>query len=310
MSDTTDRPGRRGSALLPVLIISIVLAVCALSLWRSASSARLASEGDGAMLESGAMAESVLARSAAAAEAGAWRTLPLPGDTSTVTAQFGRTTRRHATLTRLGWSMILARATASLAGGRPGVTARADRRILIPLSAALEVPVAAVTGAEPWVIQPGALVEVPTATPAEARCRENIAPVAQLARSWRVDTSLRRTPAFDADSVRDTIRGLARLGGPRLSTPIAVSGMLVLDSDLTLEADLHVSGVLVVNGSVVPAGGRLDVTGAIVTADIGGRHSELGAGGRVRYDACAIRRAIDLSSTLASPARWQRVSAW
>jgi hypothetical protein len=98
--------------------------------------------------------------------------------------------------------------------------------------------------------------------------------------------------ALDPDTVRDTLVGAFRLTRPAIGIPLRVTGMLVTDTDLLVGADLRVTGVLIAGGSIRTAGGRLDVTGAVVAGDSSGGQSRLGAGDRVRYDACAIRGAV------------------
>jgi hypothetical protein len=84
----------------------------------------------------------------------------------------------------------------------------------------------------------------------------------------------------------------------------------VADSDLVVQADLRVTGVLVTRGSVRPAGGRLDVTGAVVSGDVGSGPSALGAGDRVRYDACAIRSAVARVTSPGPTATWTTLAVW
>jgi hypothetical protein len=148
------------------------------------------------------------------------------------------------------------------------------------------------TGVLPWNLDPGATVEIPVAAGVELRCRSSgVVVTARHAFPVLVDSL--RLPLIDPDTLRDSLVGAFRLTLGRITRPVRVIGMLVADSELWIDADLRVTGVLVARGSVHPAGGRLDVTGAVVTGDAGGVASGLGAGDRVRYDACAIRSAVE-----------------
>ncbi|MDZ7632771.1 MAG: hypothetical protein U5K74_15900 [Gemmatimonadaceae bacterium] len=112
----------------------------------------------------------------------------------------------------------------------------------------------------------------------------------------------------DPDTVTDSLVGAFRLTRSRLSVPLRVTGMVVLDSELFLEADLRLTGVLIARGSIRHVSGHLIVTGAVVAGDAGGGHSGLGPGDRVRYDACAIRRAVEHVTSPGPAATWTHLT--
>jgi hypothetical protein len=110
---------------------------------------------------------------------------------------------------------------------------------------------------------------------------------------------------IDADTVTGPLTGVFRLTNPNLTHPLFVVGMVVLDSELLVQADLELVGVLVTRGAIQHAGGRLQVTGAVLAGDAGGGHSGLGAGDR--YDACAVRRAVERVTRAGPGATWTTV---
>jgi hypothetical protein len=138
-------------------------------------------------------------------------------------------------------------------------------------------------------------------------CRWRSVPQPTEVRPWPPRFVPSVLPLIDPDTVRDTVRGAVRIAGPALTRPLQVRGMLALDSDLEVGADLHVSGVLIARGSVRSSGGQLTVIGAVVTGDAGGGHSALGSGDRVRYDGCAIRRALEHVTVPGLSATWTRL---
>jgi hypothetical protein len=173
------------------------------------------------------------------------------------------------------------------------VRAEAERRVLVPLVVPLPLPDAALTGGQDWIIDVGATVVIPAAVGSERACRSGAAISPSRQATGPAGQGRWPLTPIDPDTVRDALVGAFRLTRPAIaSAPMQVTGMLVTDTDLLVGADLRVTGVLIAGGSIRTAGGRLDVTGAVVAGDSSGGQSRLGAGDRVRYDACAVRGAV------------------
>jgi len=298
---------RRGVALLMTVVIIGVCGVGVLALWQLSAGLQRSAALDVAAARARSLADSALRAGYPAISDGTWRTLTAPGAslvTATGTAPRGSW---RTELGRSGWSTLLLRASATLASGVRGVPARGDRRVLVPLVAPLDVPFAALTGVAPWAVPPAALVEVPPAAGAEVVCRGGVTPTAMA--TWGGAPALASIDAvpIDADTVTGPLTGVFRLTNPNLTHPLFVVGMVVLDSELLVQADLELVGVLVTRGAIQHAGGRLQVTGAVLAGDAGGGHSGLGAGDRVRYDACAVRRAVERVTRAGPGATWTTV---
>ncbi len=309
MSDRTEPPFRRGTALLIAVAISAIVGVCVLALWRSAAGAGRADTLERATLAAALQADSARTLAYAMLDTGAWRSLRLPGDTSTLASGAAPRGRWQTEIARLGWQTVLVRGRATVQSGVPNVEAHADRRTLIPLRMPLQMPHSAVTGANAWIVDPAAAVGLASATGPELLCRpagHTIVVTAQAPFPAGLDPL--RYPVVDPDTVRDTLVGVFRLTRSHLTRPLHVEGMLVLDSELLLGADLRLTGVLVTRGSIRSLGGRLSVTGAVVSGDAGGGHSGLGPGDQVRYDACAIRRAVERVTQLGPSSTWTHLS--
>ena len=307
MSVTDPATRRPGIALLLVLITMATATVCALSLWRTAASAARAAHRYASATAAEGAADSLASLAAESVRLGTWRAMQVPGHTLPLASDSTPRSSLRSSSARLGWALIATRGQAALTAGAPHTQARAETRLLIPLAPPMPMPTAALTGGAPWITRPGAVVSLPPAPPAERICAETATADSVAIRSWRFADSLLLRPPVDPDTVTDTLRGFIRLTGPRLTRPLNVVGMLALDSDLMVEADLFVSGVVVVRGSVVPSHGRMVVIGAVLSGDVNGTHSELGSDSRVRYDACAVRRALDLATTPVLPRRWTRL---
>ena len=283
---------RSGFALLLALATIMIGGSCALALWHTRASASRALTLDAARLRATAAADSALLTALEVTDAGGWRTLLAPAEMMTVLNQTSGQEYRRAEVARIGWATLLVRGAVAVRSGVPQVVARADHRVLIPLTAPLPMPAAALTGARPWSIDPGAAVGLAPAVPAEVRCRAGLIPASirqdSLARS--LDASL-VTP-LDPDTVSAPLVGVFRLTRDRITRPMVIVGIVESVTGLSIGADLHLTGVLVVRESVQPAGGQLHVNGAIVAGDAGAAHSTFGNGDSVRYDACAIRHAV------------------
>ncbi len=311
MSVRTEPRCNRGTALLIAVAISAIVGVCVLALWRSAAGAGRGDTLERATVAAASQADSARTLAYALLDAGAWRRLPLPGDTATIASGVTARGNWRTDIARLGWQTVLVRGVAIRRSGVPSVWARADRRTLIPLLTPLGMPTAAITGANAWIVDPAATVELAAATGPELQCRPAGQPPATSGQApFPVGLDALRYPAIDPDTVRDSLVGVFRLTGRRLTRPLHVEGMLVLDSELLLEADLRLTGVLVARGSILTAGGRLTVTGAVISGDTGGGRSGLGPGDRVRYDACAIRRAVERVTRLGPSATWTHLSLY
>jgi len=307
MCERAEAP-RRGVALLLAVAITAVVGLCTLALWRTSAGSHRALVLERARTRAEALASDGLSRALQQVSTGAWRTLALAGtDMSIDSARAGRGSW-HTALGRPTWSTLLVRVRSETASGARGVRATRDERVLIPLLAPIEIPAAAVTGERPWSIPLGATVDVPPPTLRERVCRGDVVPVTSRTAARGGAPPSADLTALDADTVRRPLVGSYRLTHTRLTAPLHVTGMVVLDSGLVVGADLQVTGVLFVRGSIHPAGGQLDVTGAVVAGDSLGGNSGLGTGDRVRYDACAIRRAVDLVTRPAHSATWTRMS--
>lgn len=303
MSARTEPSPKRGTALLLAIVITAVTAICVLSLWRTTAAARRWSSLESAHVAAQSLADSANVLALQSVDSGGWRALTTVGQSAALPGGSGRRSSWRVQFGRSGWMTLISRSSAAVRTGVPGLTARADRRTLIPLIAPLDVPTAALTGDSTWSIDAAAVVDV-SAGSGDATCRLTGVVVPQTRHPFPATLALRGFPSVDPDTVTDSLVGVFRLTRNRLTRPLHVVGMLVLDSDLLLGADLRLTGVLIARGSVRPAAGRLDVTGAVVTGDAGGSHSGLGAGDRVRYDACAIRRAVEHVTRPGPSATW------
>jgi len=307
MCERTEAP-RRGIALLLAIAITAVVGLCTLALWRTSAGSSRALVLERARTRAAALASDGMSRALQQVSAGAWRDLATPGtDRPIDSARAGRGLW-HAALGRPTWSTLLVRVRSETASGARFVPATHEDRFLIPLLAAIELPSAAITGERPWSSPLGAIVDVPPPTLRERVCRGDIVPVASRTAARGGAPRIADLAALDADTVTRPLIGSYRLAHARLNSPLRVTGIVALDSGLVVGADLHVTGVLLVRGSVHPAGGQLDVIGAVVAGDSLGGSSGLGNGDRVRYDACAIRRAVDLVTRPAHSATWTRMS--
>lgn len=307
MSDRTDPrapSGRRGVALLLTIVIAVVVGMCTLALWRASAAATRTFTLEAAGPRSDALADSALARATAEMAIGGWRILGRPGEMRVIASGTSRLTRWHADVGRVTWSALVIRGVGVVRSGARGVSAHADVRRIVPLVAPMPVPDAALIGVAWWSIDAGASVEVPVASGAEVACRSSGGVVASARHPFPVAVDSLRLPLIDPDTVRDPLVGAFRLTRGRITRPLRVVGIVAVDTELVVEADLRVTGVLVARGSVHTAGGRLDVTGAVVTGDMGGGPSGLGAGDRVRYDACAIRRAVERVTSPGPTSTW------
>ena len=310
MSPDTERPRRHGSAILMAVVISAVVGISVLALWRGTAAGRRAIALEAETTRSAGVADSVRLRALAFIDSGGWKRLQSPGDWQLVAFRTAGGTTWRAEVARMTWMTILVRGSTETPGGARGVTARADHRTLVPLISPIDFTDAALTGAAPWLVDPAATVDVPAAVGREQLCRATSGAQAIARRPLSAAISAMRLPIVDSDTLRDSLVGAFRLSTGLVRTPLRVRGMVVIDSEVTVEADLRVTGMLVARGSVHPAGGHLDVTGAVVTGDAGGGSSGLGAGDRVRYDACAIRRAVDMVTSRGRTATWTTLNVF
>lgn len=301
-------PGRRGIALLIAVAVTAVVGLCTLALWRTSAGSSRALLLERARTRAGALTSDGMTRTLQQVSTGAWRTLATPGANRTVDSARSGRDNWLASLGRPTWSTLLVRVRTETASGARAVGAHRDERVLIPLLASIPIPVAALTGERAWSVPTDATVEVPVATPAERVCRRDIVPVVSRIAARGAAPRPVDLVALDADTVTQPLVGSFLLRNSTLTSRLQVNGMVVIDSGLVLRADLLLMGVLFVRGSIYPAGGLLDVTGAVVAGDSLGGNSGLGSGDRVRYDACAIRRAVDLVTRPAPPAMWTRMS--
>ncbi len=311
MSESTDRParahGRHAFALLFALVTLAVAGLCTLALWHTHASATRSDHLRLATLHHGDTADSLLALGVAATLGGAWRGLPYPGATVVTHQGAAHGGVQTATIARVGWHSLLVRGLSTGRSGVSAVQARANARLLLPLHSPMVMPAAALTAPVPWHVDPGASVTFAPSTPGEMRCREGVVPLAVLADSLAVRLDTITAIPLDPDTVSAPLVGVFRLIRDRITRPMVVHGMVESVSGLFIGADLQIVGVLVVQGSVQPAGGQLDVTGAVIARDSGGAGSVLGNGDRVRYDACAIRRAVDRATRPAPAVAWTTV---
>lgn len=305
-----DEAPRRGIALLIAVAITVVVGLCTLALWRTSAGSSRALVLEGARTRADALASDGLSRALQQVSLGAWRAVAIPGAHMSIdSTRAGRDTW-HASLGRPTWSTLLVRVRSETASGVRFVRATRDERVLIPLLAAIDMPTAALTGELPWSVPVGATVEVPPPTLEERVCRGDVVPVLYRTTARGGAPARADLVALDADTVSRPLVGSFRLTKSALTSPLQVTGMVVLDSGLVVRADIHLTGVLFVRGSIYPAGGQLDVTGAVVAGDSLGENSGLGIGDRVRYDACAIRRAVDLVTHPAHSATWTKMSVF
>lgn len=304
MSARTDRVSRRGAVLLLAMVVASVLALCVAALWRTAARAHRMSA-----LDAGIGAAAIAADSAALAalwsvDSGVWRRLAQPGDTLTIVRRVLPRGWSTSELARIGWGSLLIRGTGAMRSGVPQVLSAAEKRIVIPLVPPVPMPAGPLTGGTGWLVDPGAAVVFSPVTSAESRCRPTSVAVAAVIHPFPAGFDAGRFTQLDPDTVTDSLTGAFRLTRGVLSRPLGVTGMVVTDSALLVGADLRVTGMLVVRGSIRPGGGQLDVTGAVVAGDAGGGNSGLGPADRVRYDACAIRRAMERMTRPGAPATW------
>ena len=310
MSHTSDRPARRGIALLLAIVSTTIVGLGVLSLWHLSTATARTITLESAIGSAESLADSARALGIRSIDGGEWRALVEPGAARRVGRAITASRASFVDIGRMGWTTLVARGTSDVRTGIASLSAHADRRTIIPLVAPFDVPHAAVTGAQPWTIAPSARIELPTAIGREVRCRPGtpITPTAQAPYPSAVD--LRRIPVIDPDTVRDSLIGAWRLSGARLDRPLVVRGLVVFDQDIEIRADLRIVGVLISHGSMRTAGGRLDVIGAVVSGDVTGSTSALGAGDRVRYDACAIRSAVERATSPAPAATWTTLSVF
>lgn len=304
MSGRIERERRAGAALLIAVVIGAVAAICVLALWRASASAARSITLEASTARADALADSALVRAASLVDSGGWQSLSLPGAMLQAGAARTAVTRWRADVGRVGWETLVVRGLGEVRSGVPGVWSRRERRSVVPLRAPLAVPDAALTGVELWSIAGGAIVDVPVAVGADIACRRASGATVTARHPFPAAINSLRLPLVDPDTLRDSMVGAFRLVRGRITHPLRFNGMVVVDTELVVEADLRVQGVLVVRGSVQPAGGRLDVTGAVVSGDAGGGRSGLGAGDRVRYDACAIRSAVARVTSPGPTATW------
>jgi hypothetical protein len=301
---------RSGFALLLAVVIAAVVGIGVLALWRSTAAATRAISLEASTTRSDAVADSARTQTMMVLDSGGWRLLHSPGDWRLVASDSTRVGRWRAEIGRIAWGALIVRGLASAPGGVRSVSTRADHRTIVPLVSPIPFPDAALTGVAMWSIDPAALVDIPVAAGREHLCRAvSGARASARAPLPRAIDSI-RLPVIDPDTLRDSVVGAFRLATGRIRTPVRVTGMLVVDTELVVEADLRVTGVLVARGSVRPAGGRLDVTGAAVSGDAGGGTSALGPGDRVRYDACAIRSALEHVTSRGPTATWTTLNVF
>ncbi len=308
MSEVADPHRRAGSALLLAVVISAVVGICTITLWRVAAAGPRSVALERAHATADALADSARFLALEQVGEGAWHTLDAPGTSLRIGGGGAGRGRWSAQLGRSSWETLVARGLGDQRSGVPAVSGRSDRRTVIPLVSPIDIPVAALTGVSSWLLDPAATVEVPLPTGPERTCRPpgTVAPTRTTPFPTRLDSSA--FPAVDPDTVRDSLVGAYRLTRDRIRQPLRIVGMVVFGSDARIEADLRLSGVLIARGSVQPAGGRLDVTGAVLTGDAGGGQSGLGPGDRVQYDACAIRRAVERVTSPGPTATWKHLS--
>lgn len=292
------RRARHGVALLSAVVITTVMAVAIVSLWQVAAAARRSARWFTSVESAAALADSSMSVGLRSVADGHWRSLSAPGAVLVAADVHSQRSTSTVSVGRVAWSALLVRAQSISRTGTLRLPSRADRRMLIPLTVPMQLPRAALTTGQPATIATGASVDVPFAGTDERVCRDGQAAVASRTGPWVAVPALQALPAVDPDTVRGTLVGAYRLTRATVGVPLTVHGMVELDTDLFIGADLRVTGVLLVRGSIRPAGGRLEVTGAVIAGDSTGGHSGLGSTDRVRYDACAIRRAVD---QLASP---------
>ena len=307
MSAPAEAP-RSGVALLLAVAITAIVGLCTLALWKTSAGSSRSLVLERARARANSLASEGTARALQQVKAGAWRTLSVPASTRSLDVQRVARGQWQADLGRPTWSTLIIRTVSDAASGAPGVHAMRDERVLVPLLASLGIPTAALTGARPWSIPVGAAVDVPLPSSVERRCRDGITPETSRTTPRSGTLQVAALAVLDPDTVTRPIRGSYRLARATLRSPLTVTGMVALDSDLMVQADLRLTGVLFVRGSIRHAGGRLDVTGAIVAGDSLGGTSGLGTSDRVRYDACAIRHAVDLMTRPGPSATWTRMS--
>ena len=304
MSARTDRVSRRGAVLLLAIVVASVLAICVVALWRNAARAHRMASLDAGIGAAGVAADSAALTALWSIDSGLWRRLAQPGDTLTVARRMLPRGSSTTELARIGWGSLLIRGTGAVRNGVPQVVSTAEKRIVIPLVPPVPMPAGPLTGGNGWLVDPGAAVEFSMISAAESRCRPTSIAAAAVIHPFPAGFDAGRFTPLDPDTVTDSLTGAFRLTRGALNRPLGVTGMVVTDSALLVGADLRVTGMLVVRGSIRPGGGQLDVTGAVVAGDAGGGNSGLGPADRVRYDACAIRRAMEQMTRPGAAATW------
>jgi len=304
MSAPADRAERPGAALVLAVVVAVVVGLSTLSLWRLTAASRRTSALDIGTTSATSLADSAIVRGFGYLDHDGWRVLTEPGAQLRAAVGSSPRGRWRTDVGRSSWGSLVVRGTSELRTGVPRAWARADHRALIPLVTPIPFPTAALIGARPWQLATGATASLAPTSASEARCRAGATVRIDTVRPLPVLSGLAHLPVVDPDTVRDTLIGAFRLQSGRIRRSLAARGMLVLDTDLFIRADLRLTGVLLTRGSVHSSGGRLDLIGAAVAGDSGGGYSVLGAGDRVRYDACAIRRALELITRLGPSADW------
>ncbi len=74
-------------------------------------------------------------------------------------------------------------------------------------------------------------------------------------------------------------------------------GVLAVDHDLIVHDTLRLRGMLLVRGALDASSGRLEVDGAVLVRGQTTRATRIGSGSTIRYDQCALRRAIAAIAT-------------
>ncbi len=304
MSAPGERSPRRGVVLLLAIVVASVLALCVVSMWRNTARVRRASTLDAAIGRATMAADSATLRGLWAVDSNVWQALPLPGDTRTVARHVTARGSSIAQLARIGWNALLVRGSATQRTGVRQVTASAEARVVIPLVSPVPMPGTPLTGANAWIVDPAATVLVPTAAPTEAQCRPSSVGALITRQPFPAMFDATGFTPLDADTVTDSLVGAFRLTRRTLGRPLRVTGIVLSDSALLVGAALRVTGLLVVRGSIRPAGGQLDVTGAVLAGDADGGSSGLGPMDAVRYDACAVRRAMAPNTRPGPSATW------
>jgi hypothetical protein len=304
MSGRTERP-RPGFGLLLAIVFVALAALVTLALVHASSASMRGPRLEAGISASESLTDSVSVRGHRLVANGGWKALATPGRIESVDSGSYMSRKWQGQMARLSWTAILLRAASAGRTGVPGVSGASEVRTLIPLRSPIEFPAAAVTGTRAWIVDALATVLLPPSIAGpELSCRTARAVTIAQVRTPSDTFNAAAIPLIDPDTITGTVRGLVRLPSLPLARPMTIIGMVVVGSDLRLNADLRVTGVLFTTGSVITGPGRLDVTGAVIAADSGGGQSRLGSGDRVRYDACAIRRALDHVTRPAPTSTW------